>query len=230
MSTLYSPRIVTDGMILCYDPANPKSYVSGSNKIFNLSSAEQTASLVNGPTYSSIGCGTILFDGSNDYGISNSILSGSTTATMCMWTKRNSTGTISVIGCGIDSTSTPRIELIWFTNGFFYGEVGANQDVWVNAAVPTNDTNWHHVCMTYDGSISANLSKIKLYFDGRAVTVTGQSGTIATTIPATNNFFINTRGGGYSSGYMGAIHVYNRALSAEEILRNYNALRGRYSL
>ena len=37
MAFHYSPNIVTDGLILCYDPANTKSFVSGSTSIFDLS-------------------------------------------------------------------------------------------------------------------------------------------------------------------------------------------------
>ena len=32
------------------------------------------------------------------------------------------------------------------------------------------------------------------------------------------------------NGNMGPIHMYDRALSAEEILHNYNALKGRFGL
>ena len=33
----------------------------------------------------------------------------------------------------------------------------------------------------------------------------------------------------YANGSIGPIHMYNRALSANEVLHNYNALKGRFS-
>ena len=53
MATKYSPQVVTNGLVLCLDAANPRSYVSGSTNWFNLANTSISGSLTNGPTYSS---------------------------------------------------------------------------------------------------------------------------------------------------------------------------------
>jgi hypothetical protein len=67
MAFSYSPKIVTDGLVLYLDAANPYSYVSGSLNWNDLSRSQLSGSLVNGPTYSSANNGSIVFDGTNDY-------------------------------------------------------------------------------------------------------------------------------------------------------------------
>ena len=98
MSVEGGPDIVTDGLVLHLDAANNRSFVSGSTTIFDLSGNRNTGSLVNGPTYSSVNNGGIVFDGTNDHIIvlnSNSI-NLSTNTTYAIWIKpaTNITNTI----------------------------------------------------------------------------------------------------------------------------------------
>ena len=66
MATYYSPKIVTDGLVLVLDAGNIKSYRSGSTSWFDLSGSTTTGSLVNGPTFNGGNGGSIVFDGTND--------------------------------------------------------------------------------------------------------------------------------------------------------------------
>jgi hypothetical protein len=70
MSVEGGPDIVTDGLVLCLDAANRKSFVSGSSTWFDLSiGGNNSASLFNTPTFSSESFGTLIFDGTNEYGL-----------------------------------------------------------------------------------------------------------------------------------------------------------------
>jgi len=53
MAFSYSPKIVTDGLVLYLDAANPYSYVSGSTSWNDISRGGNNGTLVNGPTFSS---------------------------------------------------------------------------------------------------------------------------------------------------------------------------------
>ena len=68
MGVSYSPKIVTDGLTFCIDPANPRSYVSGSSDTFNMVNLTQSGS-INGVTYvsppTSASCWN--FDAVDDY-------------------------------------------------------------------------------------------------------------------------------------------------------------------
>ena len=67
MAFNYSPKIVTDGLVLYMDAANSKSYVSGSTTWNDISRSGNNGTLINGPTFNSSNGGSIVFDGTNDY-------------------------------------------------------------------------------------------------------------------------------------------------------------------
>jgi len=67
MSVNRGPKIVRDGLVLCLDAADKNSY-SGAGTIWkDLSSLNNNGTLTNGPTYSSINNGSVVFDGIDDY-------------------------------------------------------------------------------------------------------------------------------------------------------------------
>jgi hypothetical protein len=72
MAFRYSPKIVTDGLVLYLDAANTKSYVSGSTTWNDISRGGNNGTLVNGPTFNRGNGGSIEFDGVDDYVTTNS--------------------------------------------------------------------------------------------------------------------------------------------------------------
>ena len=67
MAFNYSPKIVTDGLVLCLDAGNPNSYPGSGNTWKDLSRGRNNGTLVNGPTFSGANGGSLVFDGVNDY-------------------------------------------------------------------------------------------------------------------------------------------------------------------
>jgi hypothetical protein len=67
MGIAYNPRTITDGLVLCLDAANSKSYPGSGTTWTDLSGLGNTGTLTNGPTYSSANGGSLVFDGVNDY-------------------------------------------------------------------------------------------------------------------------------------------------------------------
>jgi hypothetical protein len=63
----YSPKIVTDGLVLCLDAANSRSYPGSGTTWFDLSGNGNNGTLANGPTFNANNNGSIVFDGTNDY-------------------------------------------------------------------------------------------------------------------------------------------------------------------
>ena len=59
--------IVTDGLVLCLDAANPKSYPGSGTTWTDLSGNGNNGTLVNGVGYNSDNGGSLSFDGVNDY-------------------------------------------------------------------------------------------------------------------------------------------------------------------
>lgn len=108
---------------------------------------------------------------------------------------------------------TFRTEL-WHSDGTTLGAPTGN-------ALAVN--GWTHCVMTFDG-----INQV-MYQNGVAITTTSFPGNIRTDVN-TPVFIGGYWGGEYFNGKVGNVQIYNRALSANEIKQNFNALRGRYGL
>lgn len=227
------PNLVTNGLVLALDAGNIKSYPGSGTTWLDKSGYGNNGTLTNGPTFDSGNGGSIVFDGSNDRVIGTNILSGSAYSTLGGWVKKTATSSHMSFGVldneGVSSTDK-RIEIVWYINGLLYAECGDNHNVWVNTTPPKIDTNWHHICFTYDGTKPTNYTKIQIYFDGNPLSPNGQSGTIPSTIPTTGPVVIGRRNTGHSNGNISQVQIYNTALTAQEILQNYNATKSRFNL
>ena len=66
MATNYNPTIVTDGLKVCFDAANPKSYPGSGTTWYDLSGNDNHGTLLNEPSFSSDKGGCFTLDGTND--------------------------------------------------------------------------------------------------------------------------------------------------------------------
>lgn len=213
MGLSHSPKIVTNELVLCLDAANPKSYPGSGTTWTDLSGRGNNGTLTNGPTYSSTNGGSIVFDGTNDYGTSSFATTSGQAVTYCGWLY--STETVATYRNFVDSGST--LPMIWWnTSGQIEFDTGGN---YTTPAVYRNQ--WVYVALSKpSGSSSASY-----YVNGVLV----GSGSAYTTPALTPSWF--NRGGGQTwKGNCSVIQAYNRALTAAEIQQNFNAFRGRYGI
>jgi len=81
---------------------------------------------------------------------------------------------------------------------------------------------WYHFVGTYDGS------DMRFYRNGQLRNTVAGSGTLG---GSGQNMVIGNYGGAYySQGLIPVVRIYNRTLSASEILQNFNAQRGIYGI
>ena len=66
MGLAHSPRIVTDGLVLCLDAASKRSY-PGTGTVWADLKGGNNGTLTNGPTFDAGNGGSLTFDGTNDY-------------------------------------------------------------------------------------------------------------------------------------------------------------------
>jgi hypothetical protein len=234
MAFNYSPKVVTDGLVLYLDAANPNSYVSGSTTWRDISRGGSIGTLTNGPTYSSANGGSIVFDGTNDYVTlgSSSLFTLGNNFTLNSWVYPTSVGSsngdeIFSLATGVGS---PFISygLEWMNNNKFRFSIGNTSDVFLTYQSTDTYTlnNWYNVMGTYNGST------VVLYING----ILQNSTSISTTIKYANNILtIGTWNYDISpsnafAGRIPIIQLYNRALSATEIRQNYNATKTRFGL
>jgi hypothetical protein len=227
MALSHSPSIVTDGLVLCVDAGNPRSY-PGSGTVWNdATSSGFNFTLINGPTYSSSNLGSFTFDGVNDIATAgyNTALD-TQTPTVEVWVKTNAT---TQNGFWFEKGAVNSQYSLFQEGGSIKWRmnIGGRTELAVNTASVMNTSNWFQVVGTYTSG-----SRI-LYVNGVQVGSNTQTGTIAT---STSGMSIGAYGGNSGStgyfynGNIGIVRVYNKVLSANEVMQNFNATRGRYGI
>ena len=230
----YNPRTITDGLVLCLDAANTKSYPGSGTAWTDLSGSGYTGTLTNGVGYSASNGGALSFDGTNDYvDLDNFVptLNGLTYSTECYWFKLSSAqndGTAFALsfdgdaynavgnftsGSSNESISISKSNITAYYengNGFYY------------------DNTWHNACYVYGAGFN------KLYVDANELSLRYSIGNSSTTRAAyaASRFLLGNRTTDYyfSAGNIAQVSIYNRALTAAEISQNFNALRGRFGI
>ena len=212
------PIEATDRLVLHLDAGNTRSYPGSGNTVYDLSGFGNTSALTNGPTYLSSNLGAFVLDGSNDYILVNSqanILSKTAYTKIAFIYISNFSTVNNIISGGFSGQHA-----FWMfgTDKLNAGHNGAWNTVVGATSLSLN--TWYFAAVTYSDSTGW-----KLYLNGR------EDGTSATTTTFNGNQEIVI--GAYNSGNnftgrISNIQVYNRALSATEILQNYNATKGRY--
>jgi hypothetical protein len=239
MSTLSGgPNIITDGLVLYLDAGNTYSYTSGSTVWNDLSRSQTSGSLINGPTFNTGSGGSIVFDGTNDYVDcgNSSIFNTPNTLTLGVWVKFNNFSSSPIIigkewcngsqwSYSLSMNTDGRLAYVFDSDGNCASTTGIYESSNVVCVVGT----WYYL------SIVHTTSSINLYSNGNNISgqLTGSYGTIYnSTSPVLLGAYRNA-GGTYSNFLNGNIvitQIYNRALSASEVLQNYNATKGRFGL
>ena len=213
MAINYNPKIITDGLVLCLDAANPKSYGGSGTTWTDLSGRGNNGTLVNGPTYSSANGGVIALDGVNDY-IDVPINLTNTNYTIM--------GAARYVVVGGRTFSAKNNN--WLMGHWSVSTQNHYAEGWVSGVQSgPGDTNWRIYAATgnYSGDSWA------MYVNGvlNAGPNTGGSN-------GPNGFAIGSVSGTgeFSNSHISNLLVYNRVLTAAEIQQNFNALRSRFSI
>ena len=223
------PDIVTDGLVFGMDPANEQSYIgSGTTATDLINKVEGT--LQSSGMFETNDAGVFNFDGGTNYidcG-TNSILNIINSLSISVWFKTSSAGSNKAIVNRDPGYSNRVWQLGINSSNQVYIQVRGASTAQATSTTTYADGNWHNASAVYDPSTS-----VKLYIDGDLVN------TNTTSIPASLNDIASTPlyVGAYSNfsgerfnGDISNILTYNKALSASEVLQNYNALKGRFGL
>jgi hypothetical protein len=238
MAVNYQNRIVRDGLVLCLDAADRKSYHGTGTTWFDRSGNGNNGTLINGVTYNSGNGGSLVFNGNLTYGSVSSaqFQSGNNPLSMECWVKWFGNGTnIQNIIFGYGSDTGPnRVPLLFATPNLFGFSFGSGSGDVVSSNILVN--GWYHIIATYD------LSSCKIYLNGilqnttsyssSNVVLIGSNGAqagIGALFSTFGNVSTPSRYGTFN-GNIAKIGYYNRALTAQEITQNFNATRGRYGI
>ena len=224
MATSYAPNIVSDGIVACWDAAGKRSY-PGTGTTWTDLAGSNNGTLENGPTFSSDNGGSIVFDGSDDEIVcgNGDFIEGLTEITACCWVLVEDAG----------SSAYPRLIAKSFSGDFdlWAYRNDSTIGVWIGDSgymMAPEDTitlgQWFYAVARFkSGETNGN----QLWVNGVKVDEETKTATIGTSSTGL------TLGNGNSqarplSGKMASASIYNRALTAAEILQNYNATKWRF--
>jgi hypothetical protein len=226
MAVGYNPKIVTNGLVLCLDAANAKSYPGSGTTWTDLSGNDNHFTLYNGVTFSN---NKMIFDGTDDYAGRNTTdslkITNDKTITFFWnhYTDGGDTTFCSIMRCGLgndlqyctfsDKVSR-RIGFHWNDNTF--------------KTVASSSSVFDLDKINY-GVVVISGTNCLFYINGKLISST------VVTVPTTNptalsigrTAFITSQD---LAGEIPTLSIYNRALTAAEIQQNFQATRGRYGL
>lgn len=223
MSYSNGPKMVTDGLVMYLDGGNIKSYAGSGTDWYDISGNGNDATLTNGPTYSTDKKGAIVFDGSNDYAYTPNTFNIQGPGTLIFTQKYNFFNLInnySTIGIGNGSSAAIQIGI----------QAGVSS-VWKYGGTVLLPYNLPTVGTIQTMAVSFDGSNISIYING----VLNNSTTSAANQSGTGNLIMSSYkivspDQQFVSMNMYSVQLYNRVLSANEVLQNYNATKGRFGL
>ena len=235
MSLSHSPLIVRDGLVLCLDAANKRSYPGSGSSFVDLSNNGNNGTLTNQAQFNSANRGVIDFDGTDDYiDAGSDLISGTNNKfTISFWIVPDSlTGTnqnVALCGWGSNGIGGNGL-VIYFSGAQTSSKVhvqknsGGQHTLNGTAYTPTVG-EWFNWVYTSDTSSNQQIS----YINGRYL-----SSQTAGAVPGSSGGLRFGASVDYMkfdlNGRMNNLMFYNRALTADEVRQNYNATRGRYGI
>jgi hypothetical protein len=216
MGVKVGPRIIQNGLILDVDAAVPRSY-SGTGLTANGLVGGIGGTLVNGVGFGTTNNGYFIFDGTNDHiNFGNSSILQQSSGTISAWAKTSSPGAfyrgiIAKQGAyGLFYTDSVLVAYDWTAD--------TPRSTGINIA----DNNWKNVVLTYQSGVSNGT---RIYLNGVSVLTT-----TITVLNQTANLFggAEANAGQYAACQISSFNMYNRALTAQEVLQNYNTTKGRF--
>jgi hypothetical protein len=217
--------IVQQGLVLNLDAGNPYSYAGAGTTIYDVSATalSWTGSNV---IYNSDPVKYFSYNGSNSWlQSSTSTAYDSQTITMECWCYPN---TLSQEGFLFEKGQVNTQYSMFFESinatSFVFRTMGtvSNYNLTFNVNTYLTVSAWNHIVCTYNGS-----SKIA-YVNGVQVASVAASGTLPT--DQINQYIGRHSSGYFFNGRIAESRVYNIALSAAQVLQNYNATKGRFGL
>jgi hypothetical protein len=222
-------NVVRDGLVLHLDAAKKDSY-PGSGTVWNdLSGNGNNGTLINGPTFSNQNGGSVVFDGINDMSTipynSNLNLCNIPKWTISVWMKiTDNLGSVNCIIGQWQQLVEGDAWLLSHTNGvvgFAWAPLTAVTNMF-ESNTPLIVNQWYNIVLVKDGSnfsLYQNTINVGSFINAGTKNV---------------SYRIELGRYGFSASYIGAqystVTIQHKALTPQEIQRNYETLRGRYGI
>jgi len=223
--------------VLYYDAGLGASYPGSGSTWTDLSGNGNNGTLNGGVTYNSANGGGLSFDGVNGYvSLPNDIVTTSDIRangiTYSAWVNSSNTAAeqriigqkpsigYSDLASGGLGISGNKAKMIAYDDNISYKSTIGNTTLQNNI--------WYFIAGTYDMSDKSIRIFVNGKLDGTPIAITtfdrltANAENLIGTLHTTSTYSFN--------GVISSVGIYNRVLSADEIMQNFNALRGRYGI
>ena len=211
--------VITNGLQLYLQPG---AYTGSGTSWTDSSDNTYTTTLVGAPAYNT---DYFTFDGTTEYYDTNQSLA-SETFSVGLWFRTSAAG-IKMTICKETASGYPWNYRIWLNGGSIAADTANSSGAYESIGSPLstyNNGNWYLVMFTRDAST------LRLYVNGSEIA--NGSASLAT---VSNSQEVWIGRSAFSGAYqyvgdLGETFIYNRVLTATEILQNFNATKGSYGL
>ena len=229
MGIAYNTSIIKDGLVLCLDAANPKSYPGTGTTWFDLSGNNTNLTIYGSPTFNSTGYFTFSNNQTTQYMMRFPFGTPTAAITYSCWFRSNFTS----------STQTPFTYSVGGNNEmlFFINSSTNLAPHPLGVSVGTNTTDMTNVWVNFSWTRDSTSGKSIFYRDGQYI---GEYTASAGVSISSGGYLIigqeaDSAGGSFDpaqnlDGDFSRLDIYNRVLNDAEIMQNFNALRGRFGL
>ena len=227
MALSHSPRIATDGLVLCLDASDPQSYSGSGTAWSDRSGNGNNASLSNGPTFNSDGYFEL--DGADDRITSGSKLSGTENGSIYFWCNPTSSNPNAMLA--YQSTGVGRIWIYVSSSGVLNLNTyfGSGKDFYLSGPSSSIKDKWGLITVTFDRN-----GYQKIYYNAE---LTASRDISTASSISWNSGYLSLGGFDYNgpSWYTAQnkaakFMVYNVEHTSAQILQNYNAQKSKFGL
>ncbi len=220
------PNIVTDGLLFAYDAGSERCYSGSGTATTNIMSQASPGTLQNGVGFNTANGGFWEFDGVDDKiqvtTFPTQVFNGS--CTMEAWVYWNDDTRSIILGNYNAGANDVNFEKLTGKTLRFYWNRG-ERDVTASNVVVLN--TWQ--CVVFVRDTSANA--FKFYVNGALVATVSNDGSNIASTGSTFRIGADSRNGStVTNGDISAVRMYNTALTAAQVLQNYNAQKSRFGL
>jgi hypothetical protein len=222
---LPNENIVTDGLVLYLDAGKAESFGGDGTTWRDLSGENNNGTLTNGVGFTEDYGGSLIFDGVDDYVSGNPpyIPSQFEPLTLSAWIynagQSGNRGILGIVNLSSQPTGSSRMITIRSTGATY---------LWGNSADfnPSNFisevNSWTYTVFTIDSEKRVTAYKNGIFNEDGIVS--SLSDVAATSYDVGSRRYF----GEYFKGKIAQVSIYNKALTASEVLQNYNATKYRY--
>lgn len=226
MATIGGANSVNKNLAIHFDMGNPDSYPGSGTVLYDLSGNGRNGTLNNGPTFSTDGNGCLVFDGVDDT-VTTTFNTLTSSTTFEIWANRNASINTYNMMFGM---YLPYFAFNSSNSLHFSSNINGQKNIFSNtASKAVFNKIWYcfHFISKYDG-VSTTVS---MYVNGVYVIEQSHTGQQAT--PTIHPLVLGNWRPVVDYPFQGKIATvkgYTTALTAQEVLQNYNATKGRFGL